>query len=66
MVYYIWGVLTSFMVSLNALSWSENVLKCVKSAENPLPSYFAILIDNTLLLMQWRISIIQTKTGYPE
>ena len=28
------------MGSLNALLWSEDVLKCVKCVENPLPSYF--------------------------
>ena len=27
------------MGSLNALLWPENVLKCVKCVENPLPSY---------------------------
>ena len=40
MFYYIWGVLTPFKGSLNALLLSENVLKCVKYVENPLPSYF--------------------------
>ena len=38
MFYYIWGALTSFMGSLNALLLS--VLKYVKCVENPLPSYF--------------------------
>ena len=37
--YCIWEVLTWFMGSLNALLWFENVLKCVKCVENPLPSY---------------------------
>ena len=37
--YYIWEVLTWFTGLLNALLWSENVLKCVKYVENPLPSY---------------------------
>ena len=61
--YYIWGVLTWFMGSFNALLWSENVLKCVKCVE-----IFCqvIVIHNTLLLLPWTISIMQTRTAYQQ
>ena len=43
-------VLASFMGSLSASLWPENVLKCVKCVENPLPSdtqYFTLTaMDN--------------------